>query len=118
MNNKTGGPANPVFIVAGNANPRELALQLESMQTGLTLREPEAIADMSDAELKEFTSWDYHSLSSNEIKEPRVKAYVEAYEAYREAESARQEEWLKQRYIQWPVAWADAMLKARQQPQE
>ena len=80
--------------------------------------EPEAIADMSDAELKEFTSWDYHSLSSNEIKEPRVKAYVEAYEAYREAESARQEEWLKQRYIQWPVAWADAMLKARQQPQE
>lgn len=25
------------------------------------------------------------------------------------------EEWSRQRYIQWPSAWADAMLEARQQ---
>ncbi len=41
------------------------------------------------------------------------RSFCHAYVAARHAIDAWQNDLVKQRFIQWPVAWADEMLKAR-----
>lgn len=52
-------------------------------------------------------------LSLPEIESERVREAVTAIEAAKDAENAWCLEHDRARYIQWPAAWADAMLKER-----
>ena len=45
-----------------------------------------------------------------EVDEPRVKEWAAASDAYYKAKKKYDTERAKQLYVQWPAAWADAML--------
>jgi hypothetical protein len=49
-----------------------------------------------------------------EIRDADLRSYTEARRAARTAIGAWDREASMQRFVQWPAAWADAMLKARQ----
>ncbi|MGU7839420.1 hypothetical protein ACV22V_08135 [Burkholderia sp. AW33-5] len=126
---KDGGPAFPC-----HTNPRPGTLN-EAPQ-GMTLRdyfiahapaepqpwfapvldnEPAAVEPLdrlTDEERREYEGWGEY-LSTSELKCPRVLAYYEAVEAYEKLRRAWNREHEKQRYVQWPAAWADEMLRAR-----
>lgn len=70
--------------------------------------------DLTQPERRELEGWgDY--ISTCDMKEPRIRAYAEASDRHHEEVRAYNEELERQRYIQWPAAWADAMLAAREE---
>lgn len=69
--------------------------------------------DFTDEERVELEGWgDYYD--TKDLKSPRVKEYATAFDAAKKESVAWDKEAVRQRYVQWPFAWADAMLKARQ----
>lgn len=81
---------------------------------------PKPPSDMTDAEQEEFAALDSFSLSESDLKQRRVIEYVKAESAEQERREfkvglifALEKEQKRQRYIQWPAAWADAMLEQR-----
>lgn len=70
--------------------------------------------DMTDEERNELKGWgDYYD--THELKCPRVRQFAERTLAYRIERAAWEEQFTKQRYLQWPAAWADGMMLARVQ---
>lgn len=69
--------------------------------------------DLTPAESEELAAWG-DVIDAKDMKEPRVRAYAEDVERQREEQRAWNIEREKQRYIQWPRAWADAMLEERE----
>lgn len=66
----------------------------------------------SDAEKEELAGlWDW--LTFEDLEQPRVRAYADDQERWRKAMGAWTRDGERQRYIQWPAAWADAMLTER-----
>lgn len=55
-------------------------------------------------------------MSPDEAGTPALREYIVAYRSGRDAARQWDAEAKKQRYIQWPAAWADAMLAARSKP--
>lgn len=77
--------------------------------------EPKSVqfpADMTQEERAEYHGWDEY-LATSDLKYPRIRAYAESVDAYTVLRRAWNSEYEKQRYVQWPVAWADAMIAAR-----
>lgn len=52
-------------------------------------------------------------MSPEEAGTPALREYIVAYRSGRDAARQWDAEAKKQLYVQWPAAWADAMLKAR-----
>jgi len=73
---------------------------------------PKRPAELTGAERKELEGWREY-LGTEDLEQPRARAYAEAYEANRKSAAKWDAERAKQFYIQWPAAWADAMLRAR-----
>lgn len=77
--------------------------------------EPKSVqfpSDMTQEESDEYHGWDEY-LATSDLKCPRIRAYAESVDAYTVLSHAWNSECEKQRYVQWPTAWADAMLAAR-----
>lgn len=77
---------------------------------------PEPIPYPSDetaAERAEINRWMQKGgiETVDDSKEPRARAYVHAREEHARASFLWDAEHTKQRYVQWPAAWADEMLK-------
>ena len=53
-------------------------------------------------------------LDAEDCVQPRIREYAMAKGAYEKAVAAWRREQVKQLYVQWPLAWADAMLRARE----
>jgi len=127
-----GGPAFPVLEVNEQG-------QLEVTSTGMTLREyliahapaepqpwfrpvvppkPTMVpypTHFTAEERHEYRSWNDGMLEVKDMVCPRIREYAQASKKQRERVAAWSEEFEKQRYLQWPAAWADAMLAAREQ---
>lgn len=72
----------------------------------------EVLQNLTQNERDQLEGWgDYYSTS--EITEPRIKAYCEARDQYNAEQKAWNRLELRERYIQWPAAWADAMIEQR-----
>ena len=48
-----------------------------------------------------------------DVRSNRLATYLREYESWRTCRRAWDQDHAKNTYIQWPAAWADAMLKAR-----
>lgn len=72
--------------------------------------------DMTQGERDEYYRWVDGYADVQGMKCPRVIAYAVAVEARQKRAAAWDAEYEKQRYVQWPLAWAKEMLKAREQP--
>lgn len=68
---------------------------------------------LSPAEKAELDDWQ-EMICTVDLQQPRIRAHCEARDAYGKAEQAWNREAKKQRSVQWPAAWADAMMKARE----
>lgn len=76
--------------------------------------------DLTNEEHKELNKFYGGTNAATEAKQPRVITYLTAIEEVRkqrDAAEAAVRRWeeckTRQRYIQWPAAWADAMLEQR-----
>ena len=65
--------------------------------------------DQEREELRGLGDW----LSPEEATCPRVKAYGAELDAARIAYAAWKSRYYRERYLQWPRAWAEEMLKRR-----
>lgn len=69
--------------------------------------------DVTDEERRALNSFNSDWMTHKDVKEVRVQAYL----LEREEQVKRQREYRvmseRELYLQWPAAWADAMLKAR-----
>ena len=74
---------------------------------------PGSIPDATPAEKEELSGLG-EFLGAEDCMQPRVREYGVALEAHQAAERMRSQEREKQRYVQWPAAWADEMLRARE----
>lgn len=74
---------------------------------------PPYLKDMTADERREYDGWRDAYLGAEDMTQPRVRAYVEATEAARKAQAAWNAENIKRTCVQWPYAWADAVLEAR-----
>lgn len=68
--------------------------------------------DMTQEERDEYHGWG-EFLGTEDLKCPRVRTYAESVDAYTKLRRARDSEYEKQRYVQWPGAWANEMLRVR-----
>ena len=116
----TGGPAFP----EKKRLPGHLGNEYEVPTPGMTLRdyfmahapsEPQPWFKPTVTEMKPASRW--VSDDGKEEFADRRAAEMACGDLYRNANSADQQaweaSWLKQRYIQWPAAWADAVLNTR-----
>lgn len=73
---------------------------------------PNARKELNETQLEQYLSdlWD----SEPENCDPIVLDFANRYEQWRTNYAEFQDCKHKQRYIQWPAAWADAMLAARE----
>lgn len=70
--------------------------------------------DRTPEEGYELDGWNEGYLDIEDLTQPRIKSFAEAKKAYAKALPAWEATRTRERYIQWPAAWADAMLKARE----
>jgi hypothetical protein len=70
--------------------------------------------DLTREEREELAAWG-DVIDAKDMKQPRARVIAEDWERYQREHKAWQAEQKKQRYVQWPAAWADEMLKAREQ---
>ncbi len=64
-------------------------------------------------ERKELDGWQEGFLRIADIKQPRAKAFAIALDAHKKESAGHYKLVDRERYVQWPAAWADAMLLAR-----
>ena len=77
------------------------------------LPEPDAPVLVSQKASEEHDAFLADELEAVDIKDKIVRDYALAFDAHVASEERWEAEHAKQRYIQWPAAWADEMLKAR-----
>ncbi|NDY89719.1 hypothetical protein [Ideonella livida] len=76
---------------------------------------PFALKDITKEERRELDGYE-EWLGLGDLKELRVIAYVQARDEYKRKNAVWERLLLKERFTQWPYAWADAMLAARANP--
>lgn len=69
--------------------------------------------DLSEADLQEHREYNADALEIEQITNPQLAGYLRSRIFYEQQCSDWRCDFEKQRYLQWPAAWADAMLKAR-----
>ena len=132
MNNiNTGGPEFPVWELNGHGTQ-------EMTEFGMTLRDyfiahapaepqpwfhpvmpppPKERAkrpnDLTKEESEELDGWG-EFIDTDEMKMPRAIAIAKDWDRYEKEYKSWRAEQKKQSYVQWPAAWADEMLKARE----
>lgn len=74
---------------------------------------PQWPSDLDDLERRELDAWREDMLSTKDFTAPRLVQRAQEIAAHRKALSEWDTDCAKQRFIQWPAAWADEMLKAR-----
>lgn len=73
---------------------------------------PQAIPNPTEAEAEEFNGYgDW--LDLEDLKEPRAIDYVKRRDEYDQQSKAWDVVFARELLVQWPYAWADAMLKER-----
>lgn len=70
---------------------------------------------MTDEEKFALYEWDEGYVLAKDVKCPRIRDYALAHERDRSEGAVWDKEHEKQRYLQWPAVWADAMLREREQ---
>lgn len=133
----TGGPAFPVRLPipgATHANNEPIPTELH---TGMSLRdyfiahapaEPQEWFrgqmpppprqrmakpdDLTKEESEELAAWG-EFIDAHDMKQPRARMIAEDWERHQKENAAWNRERTKQRFVQWPAAWADAMLEQR-----
>ncbi len=73
---------------------------------------PQAIPNPTEAEAEEFNGYG-EWLDLEDLKEPRAIEYVKRRDEYERTSKAWDFAFAKALLLQWPYAWADAMLKER-----
>lgn len=68
--------------------------------------------DLTPEEREELAAWD-DCIYASDMKQPRARMIAEDWERHQKEYAAWRLEQKKQRYVQWPAAWADAMLEQR-----
>ncbi len=71
---------------------------------------PEFLKDRTQAEADELAGWVKHCLDPKDMHEPRAREFAFSYDAYLLAMALHRKDVSRQRYMQWPAAWADAQL--------
>lgn len=71
-----------------------------------------AVPSVSSLRDQEFSNRVTHWLDEGG-DDPQAEAWVKARDHLAEKQAEWQTEFRKQRYVQWPAAWADEQLKAR-----
>jgi hypothetical protein len=74
---------------------------------------PEPLADLTADERNELDGWSENMLRAQDMIWPRSRQWATAADAAHKAGHQWRIERAKQRSIQWPAAWADAMLAER-----
>jgi hypothetical protein len=68
---------------------------------------------LSDVALNELEAFNEDMILAEDITTGDLRRYAEQLEGYLKASRAFSAEAEKQRYVRWPAAWADEMLRAR-----
>lgn len=94
--------------------PAEPQMWFQPTMPGPKPAHPKQPLDLTDEERHELSGWreDYIDISS--MKQPRARAYAETTDAHRAAEREWSAAYRKATLIQWPRAWADAVIGAAQ----
>lgn len=110
MAQSTGGlKLRDYFIAHAPADPQPWFTPAMPPQPRQRMEKPD---DLTKEEREELAGWhDY--LSAEDMNQPRARTIAEDWERHKREYSAWRSEQEKQRYIQWPAAWADAMLAER-----
>lgn len=133
-NRDDGGQVFPVQFISQNQSTGETTMH--QSEPGLTLRDyfiahapvrpqgwfdpvmppkpeiPQPPSDLTEEEKLELDGL-HDWLDEEDIEHPRVLAFLAARKQANEALFKWRQDYDKQHCIQWPAAWADAMLKAR-----
>jgi hypothetical protein len=81
---------------------------VETPSPGLAPSRP---SDLTNEERNELEGWgDYYD--TEDLTNPRARAYAVAKDAHSKAMKAYNAEVIKAGYVQWPAAWADAVMGA------
>lgn len=72
-----------------------------------------AIPDFTEAEREEYRAYNGDALEIEQIESPRLAGYLRSRIFHNKQSRDWNEDYEKQRFVQWPYAWADAMLAAR-----
>lgn len=70
--------------------------------------------DLTLEEQMEINGHRNETLDLEDMKEPRAIAYIKGSSEAYDAQQVWKRERDKQRWVQWPAAWADEQMKARQ----
>lgn len=73
----------------------------------------EMYPDRTDAERSALNRFDSDYMRVEDVKEERVRNYLIQSQEQAERQRAYNAMAHREHYVQWPAAWADAMLKAR-----
>jgi hypothetical protein len=75
---------------------------------------PAPILDKTAEELHDTEGYMEDMLSVGDIRSNRLAAYFRERESWQVWKRAWDQDRSKQRWVQWPVAWADAILSAKE----
>jgi hypothetical protein len=70
--------------------------------------------DETDEEFRALKHFDSDFMDPKDVKEERVRNYLFQKNEQRKRQSEYRQMAERELYVQWPAAWADAMLKARE----
>lgn len=90
--------------------PAEPQTWFRPAMAGPAVPMPTPVRNMTDEERHEMDGWGEGAYDAPSLKQPRVRAYAMAAEERRKASAIYNQELERQRYLQWPAAWADAQL--------
>ena len=93
--------------------PAEPQMWFRPAMPGPAPEHPKQPADLTDDEKHELSGWREDYLGAEDMKQPRVRDFAERSGAYRAAEREWSAAYRKATLIQWPRAWADAVIESR-----
>lgn len=97
------------FIAHAPAEPQSWFTPAMPAEPGPQPAPPELMTEAEQDELEGYRN----SGDAERMQSPRVRAYASAMEEFDRSYSAWIAELHKQRYLQWPAAWADEQLRLR-----
>lgn len=124
---QTGGPAFPVsgmtgrgmtlrdyFIAHAPAEPQPWFSPVVPAKEAPLLPFLQMFPDSTEEERRAVSNFNAEWMIVEDVKEERARAYLFQKEQYRQRLRQFASMVERERYIQWPAAWADAMLRARE----
>lgn len=90
--------------------PTEPQRWFKPVLAGLVATLPSPVTNPTDLEKHEPDGWRDGDYSATDIQSERAREYAMAVEEFRKASAVYSQELERQRYLQWPAAWADEQL--------